>query len=220
MQLELGADPNTAGNNAMKFIEQMGQRTNINGRWENQMNLPPGTKDQDVEFIRESAANRYMVPKTVIDGNSVDIQHYSTVNGSFNVNELDGTKIRLYVPMDKDASRDAEGNVLFDVYYKGYPLKIMTEKGQTDAMYSAAPDEFSGKEALADNKQSIADNYYGQKDKVEKLQEQVRKQEATGQQLEFTEATSGVTGIYNPNAKQELEDAIDLMETERKRYLE
>ena len=142
----------------------------------------------------------------------MDIQHYATANGSFTTDEYDGTKVRLYLPMDKDSSRDADGNVVFDVYYDGLPLMIVTDKGTTVAKRSVAPSEFSGEEAEDNRLSDISDNYNAQKKKVTKLQALVDKQKA------YPDGTSGFS-VYNPDAKQELEDAVDLLEALMQSYL-
>jgi len=198
-----------AAYNANKFMESMGRTTNINGKKEAQMHLPPGTEDTDMRHMRDTAATSLLGGVTTIDGEQVTVQHYQTVRGPVAVDDIDSSKVRLYVPMDKAKSRDKDGDVVFEVWYDGNPLTAETEKGRKIMVVSFPVDEFESPEAASDIRSSKAEDVVALQDKVKTL-------EAEKEAREGHDRTSGLVIYGTLNLDTEISNAKDALAEARR----
>lgn len=205
-QLELGNDPTTAAYNAKKYIQDMGGDTNINGKFERQLNLPQNVKDIDMRHMREEVIGvkggftGLFSGVTKIGNESANIDSYTTAkNEPFAPEDLDPDKVRLYVPTNRKESRDNEGNVIFNIYYDGSPLIAQTEKGAKPLTVAFSPEEFEDKKAKEEQKIDYGKQIDKEQAKLDKLISEQKMIEG------------GIQINWTPNLSTAIENQRDLL---------
>lgn len=216
-QIGVGATPETAKFSGAKFIENIGGSTNINGRYEKQMNLPPGTEEIDMRHLKDKAVGvkdgftglySGVVPVVEVMENgdrsvtNKKVLNYTTANDvAIPVDGLDESKVRMYVPLDKRQARTPDGDVVFEIYYEGTPLIAVTEKGSTPVKVSFTQDE-------------LIDEKVEKKDHMKELSEaeaELRKLQEEQEKRAGESRTSGLNVYGTRNLETTTKDKEDLV---------
>jgi hypothetical protein len=211
-QLELGATPDMAEYNAHQYINKMGEKTNINGDYEPQINIPPGSKDIDMRHMKTTALQSIDAGYIQVDGKSTAITGFMAGGRGISIDEFDESKVRLYVPLNKERSRTMKGEVVFEAYYDGSPLSANTDKDQKVLTFDFAQDEFTEKVSKKDILSGIQADSQEQQKNITALKKKIAARKGQNR-------TSGLY-VYQGDLEQELEDAQDLLFATNQRYFD